>query len=312
MKIQAVSASNQHNPSQTSRIPRPSGTEFRDALDDAAGGASAYVVRRGDTLSHVVARQLRASGQPVTNGAIYRGVARVAEANGIDNPDLIFVGQAINLGALAAPRHPADVQVRVSRSVPPLEQPRLTPTLAPAPAAAPTPTLKRTEAPSQPNLNPPITPTSEPRASLATRPAVESPWRSLLGSGARLTSEFGIRRDPISGHIRYHNGIDLAAVRGTPITPLAAGRVVYSGRQQGFGNVVVVRHSDGVETLYGHNAANLVSTGERVSGDTVIASVGTTGRSTGPHLHFEVRRHGRTVDPIPYVTGRRFNVASTR
>ncbi len=129
-----------------------------------------------------------------------------------------------------------------------------------------------------------------------------SPWRTTLRGPARLSSEFGIRKDPFTGRPAFHDGIDLAAKRGTPIHAFRAGVVTYSGWKAGYGRVVIVRHDDGLESVYGHNAENFVEKGMRVTPETPLARVGSTGRSTGPHLHFEVRRDGQPVNPVPYLT----------
>lgn len=135
----------------------------------------------------------------------------------------------------------------------------------------------------------------------ATTTAPASPWESVLKGGARLSSDYGMRKDPFTGRLVFHDGIDLAAKRGTEITALRAGQVIYSGRKGGYGNTVVVRHSDGYESVYGHTAKNHVSVGDTVQAGTVIAEVGSTGRSTGPHLHLEMRRHGKSVNPLSHL-----------
>jgi murein DD-endopeptidase MepM/ murein hydrolase activator NlpD len=113
----------------------------------------------------------------------------------------------------------------------------------------------------------------------------------LSGSGSlpvsgRVTSLTGLRIDPIDGILRRHNGMDIAVPKGTPVSPVAPGTVVYSGRRSGYGNMVVVDHG-GAHTVYAHHDRNTVSEGETVTERTVIAYSGSTGRSTGPHLHFE-------------------------
>jgi murein DD-endopeptidase MepM/ murein hydrolase activator NlpD len=115
---------------------------------------------------------------------------------------------------------------------------------------------------------------------------------------ASVSSAFGWRKDPIDGTRRFHNGADFAATAGSPIRSVLAGRVVFSGQQRGYGNVVVVDHGGDLEALYAHNARNLVRKGDRVAGGTIIAEVGASGRSTGPHLHFEVRQGRTPVDPF--------------
>ncbi len=129
-----------------------------------------------------------------------------------------------------------------------------------------------------------------------------SPWRAVLDGPARLTSEFGGRTNPIKGGHEHHDGIDLAVKLGTRVFPIASGRVVETGWRGGLGNVVVVRHDDGTESIYGHNSRVLVSPGEKVSRDTALALSGSTGFATGPHLHLEVHRGGKAVDPVPLLT----------
>ena len=134
-------------------------------------------------------------------------------------------------------------------------------------------------------------------------PRRANPWQRTLDAPARLTSEFGRRRDPFTGHTSFHGGIDLAAKSGTKIYPFREGVVTFSGWKSGYGNVVFVQHEDGLESVYGHNAKNLVKPGEQVGPQTVLGEVGSTGRSTGPHLHFEIRKRGKAIDPVPFLTG---------
>ena len=113
----------------------------------------------------------------------------------------------------------------------------------------------------------------------------------------RVTSAYGPREDPFGTGIRFHHGVDLAAPAGTPVHCVRQGTVVFSGEQRGYGNVVIVDHGDGFTTTYAHNRKNLVSAGDRVEQGSVLAQVGSTGRSTGPHLHFSVNYRGREADP---------------
>jgi len=102
-----------------------------------------------------------------------------------------------------------------------------------------------------------------------------------------ITSQTGLRADPFDGKLKHHNGLDIAAPSGTPVKPVAPGTVIYSGWKSGYGNTVILEHSDGMKTVYAHHSSNSVTAGEAVDTNTVIAYSGSTGRSTGPHLHFE-------------------------
>lgn len=143
-----------------------------------------------------------------------------------------------------------------------------------------------------------------------TKPPKESIPNTEASSGmkmpvnGRISSDFGIRRHPVYGNMRFHHGIDIAAPEGTDVYPIRPGKVIFSGEQGGYGNVVLIDHGDGYITRYAHNKMNLVRTGDYVDTDTVIAKVGNTGLSTGPHLHFEVRYNGELVDPITVVAMR--------
>lgn len=114
----------------------------------------------------------------------------------------------------------------------------------------------------------------------------------------RITSDFGSRLDPINGQHRNHHGIDIAAPRGTPIGAAAAGTIVFAGRRGGYGNTVIIEQVDGRQSLYAHADQLLVNVGDTVNAGQTIATVGSTGRSTGPHLHFEVRENGQPIDPM--------------
>jgi murein DD-endopeptidase MepM/ murein hydrolase activator NlpD len=112
-----------------------------------------------------------------------------------------------------------------------------------------------------------------------------------------ISSSFGLRQDPIDGRTKFHDGVDIAAPTGTPVRTAAAGTVIFSGNVAGYGNMVEVDHGDGLVTRYGHNSVNLVAAGDEVQAGQSIALVGSTGRSTGSHLHFEVRKGGKSIDP---------------
>ena len=113
--------------------------------------------------------------------------------------------------------------------------------------------------------------------------------------GGVISSGFGMRIDPIDGVPRHHNGIDIAIKEGTPVTPIAPGVVSYSGQRSGYGNTVMVEHKNGMVSLYAHNGSLLVAEGQTVDTTTIIALSGNTGRSTGPHLHFEAWQGGENI-----------------
>ena len=117
---------------------------------------------------------------------------------------------------------------------------------------------------------------------------------------SHVSSPFGSRRSPISGRNEHHSGIDIPAPAGTRIVAAADGYVRLSGWNGGFGNTVIIDHGNGYSTLYGHNSFNRVVVGQRVTRGQHIADVGTTGLSTGNHLHFEIRRNGVPVNPMPF------------
>jgi len=116
-----------------------------------------------------------------------------------------------------------------------------------------------------------------------------------------ITSGFGKRISPFTGEVSMHKGIDVAAPLGTPVLSPADGVVVFSGAKAGFGNYVVIAHGYGVVSSYGHNAQNLVQPGQTVSRGEQIATVGMSGRTTGPHLHYEVTVNGRIANPKQFI-----------
>ena len=116
-----------------------------------------------------------------------------------------------------------------------------------------------------------------------------------------ISSEFGWRVHPIAGTERFHAGIDFAVDYGFPIAAAAAGQVIFADWYGGYGNAVILDHGGGLTTLYAHTSELLVQEGDWVNAGTIVATVGSTGYSTGPHLHFEVRQEGEPVDPMQYL-----------
>ena len=119
---------------------------------------------------------------------------------------------------------------------------------------------------------------------------------------ANFTSGFGVRSDPFRRHAAMHAGVDLAGPMGTPVYATADGIVAHAGRQGGYGNMVEINHGKGIATRYGHLSKILVDDNTRVKRGQLIALMGSTGRSTGPHLHYEVRIDGHAVNPVPFLT----------
>jgi murein DD-endopeptidase MepM/ murein hydrolase activator NlpD len=117
-------------------------------------------------------------------------------------------------------------------------------------------------------------------------------------SPVRVTSGFGYRRDPLSGRVGFHDGLDLSVPRGTPVLAASGGRVTFAGGRGGGGNMVVVGHAPGVKTVYAHLDRILVAPGTNLAAGETLGLAGSTGRATGPHLHFVVRIAGRPVNPL--------------
>lgn len=122
---------------------------------------------------------------------------------------------------------------------------------------------------------------------------------------AYISSYYGSRIDPFNGHSEFHGGIDFATKRGTPVHAVAEGIVTFTGVRHGYGKVVEIDHGNGYTTRYAHNRKILAHEGQHVRVGQVISKVGSTGRSTGPHLHFEVWHHGRSVNPLAFVRNHR-------
>ncbi|NLC71395.1 MAG: M23 family metallopeptidase [Desulfuromonadaceae bacterium] len=128
-------------------------------------------------------------------------------------------------------------------------------------------------------------------------------WKKPAGWPVRgqISSPFGVRKSPFSGRQIFHEGIDIVAPLGTPVFASAKGTVSTAGYNAGYGNLIVVDHGNGFQTAYGHNSKIFVKVGQQVKKGQKIASVGSTGRSTGPHLHYEVRLHGKPVNPRKFL-----------
>jgi len=137
---------------------------------------------------------------------------------------------------------------------------------------------------------------------LANRNLQEQSWLSGLPvQKGWVSSHYGQRTDPFSGKLAMHNGLDFAGKEGSDVVAVAAGVVTWTGSKTGYGELVEVSHDDGYVTRYAHNKENLVRAGDVVRKGETIALMGSSGRSTGAHVHYEVYKHGRPVDPSSYL-----------
>jgi lipoprotein NlpD len=204
-------------------------------------------------------------------------VEELSAANGIQDPRGLSVGQELLIPTLA----------------PEEEEPHLEPELEPASGGASPRMASREGLPPRPRpAGRPASPRSTGKASRpapATKGMLDWPFRGVL------YGRFGKKgKEP-------HDGIDLAAPAGTPVKTAQEGTVLYAGEQRGYGLIVIVQHPNGHITLYAHNRDLRVRTGQSVRRSQVIATVGESGRTSGPHLHFEVRVDGKPVDPLDYL-----------
>lgn len=116
-----------------------------------------------------------------------------------------------------------------------------------------------------------------------------------------ISSAYGMRTDPITGKRAWHNGIDIAATLGSPVMAIAAGVVTFAGEKSGYGKMIEINHGDGVTTRYGHHDALRAASGDIVRKGQIIGEMGSSGRSTGPHVHYEIFKKGRSVDPSVFI-----------
>jgi len=142
------------------------------------------------------------------------------------------------------------------------------------------------------------------RANLAKQQAFVAARPDLWPVNGIVTSKYGYRRSPFGGGRQFHAAVDIAAPYGSPIVATGDGRVVFSGWKGAYGRTVIIDHGYGFVTVYGHQSKNVVGVGDSVRKGQIIGYVGSSGRSTGPHVHYEIRKDGRTVDPMTYMTRR--------
>ena len=134
-----------------------------------------------------------------------------------------------------------------------------------------------------------------PEISAVPQPLEPDQDRFLWPVNGTINSGFGARGSS------FHDGIDIAAPEGTPIRAIERGEVIYSDQLRGYGNIVIVRHAEGLVSVYAHNESNLVRQGQSVVRGEIIARVGSTGRVSGPHLHFEIRKNNAAQDPLRFL-----------
>lgn len=264
----------------------PALTNFRGALKSSTPTVSApHTVASGENLSGIVKKQLSQAGHTPTNTEVYAGVDRVARANGLKNPDVLQVGQKIDLSVLHTPLNQA------------LPEQQGGPVLNHRPISD---FMIHTAAQSKTGLAETIRQALQKNTAFS--PQQGEAWAlPLHQTAAEISSPYGVRKDPFTGRLDFHDGIDFAAASGTPIYAAKSGTVSFSGWKPGYGQVVMLQHEGGLATLYAHTSKNLVKTGEQVDENTIIGRVGSTGRSTGAHLHFETHLNGCTVNPAPYL-----------
>ncbi len=267
--------------SVTSRfaIPRSS---FQGVLDSFAKTATTtssqtYTVRQGDTLSEICSEALRRRGATPSAQDVATAVESVAKANSIVNPNRIQIGQSLDLSSALS-------------------------SASGGPRAA-------TLTPSQQLSNLMLSLTAKSSVEKSSEERTERVWKAILDSSGELSSSYGTRKNPFGKGSEFHPGIDLAALPGTGVRAWKSGVVEFSGWKPDYGKVVIVAHEDGTESLYAHNSKNLVTAGQKVDSNTKVALVGSTGRSTGPHLHFEIRENGKAVDPAPLLESDSLQIA---
>ncbi|ATB34398.1 M23 family metallopeptidase [Melittangium boletus] len=223
----------------------------------------------------VALRHTVAPGETLYRIALNHGVSvqALSSANGIDDPRSLSVGQELIIPDAELRPVPVATESSPARAAP-----------KPAPAARPV-----ASSPSRPSSRPTASKPAPARPVPETKGTLDWPLRGVL------YARFGKKgREP-------HDGIDLAVPTGTPVKTAQEGEVLYAGEQRGYGLIVIVRHSEHLITLYAHNRDLRVRTGQKVRRAQVIATVGDSGKTSGPQLHFEVRVDGKPVDPLDYL-----------
>lgn len=240
-----------------------------------------HTVRPGETLSEI----------GVQYGIPFREIAHL---NKIANPDKILVGQQLRIP------HGGQKEQEVKTSLPQSELARRRTSVQKL--AAERQSRSRRQARSDTARKPlPKLSASLPKIPVRRRqesprlPAPKGNSRFIWPAAGTLTSQYGPRNKS------HHDGVDIAAPVGTPIVAVAPGEVIYSGVLHGYGKVIIVRHGKGYASVYAHNKANHVKQGQVVKQGQKLAEIGKTGRATGPHLHFEIRRNNKAENPLKFL-----------
>lgn len=144
------------------------------------------------------------------------------------------------------------------------------------------------------------------QVSLLRKSAIMNATPSIMPIAGWISSAFGYRTNPYDGVYRLHSGIDIAADPGTPVRAPADGTVIFSGYREGYGKAVVIDHGYGIHSLFAHNSVLFVTQGSKIKRGETLAQVGSTGHSTGPHLHYEIRKNGVPVNPAHFLARTRF------
>jgi murein DD-endopeptidase MepM/ murein hydrolase activator NlpD len=267
--------------------------EARDARDEAEAARE----QAADLESQIAARvddleDSRAAQQAVKDEIDRRISVLEAEAAELAASDAAVTQLILDYQRQAAEAAAAAAEAEQN------EQPAPEPTATPAPGE-PTPEPSATPAPGEPTPEPTAEPTVEPTPA-PTPPPGGNPGFAWPCGGA-VVSGFGNRVHPVLGTVRFHSGIDINCPDATAVGASAGGTVIGAGYDGGYGNAVVVDHGGGFATVYAHLSRIDVSVGTAVSAGSVVGLVGSTGLSTGPHLHFEIRVNGTAVDPMGYL-----------